>query len=120
MREIKFRAWDKQNKEMCYNDTFDEDSVYRGSLASINISLKNDSFEFMQFTGLKDKNGKEIYEGDIVCLGSNFDTVIFDYGMFVLEEMSACYCRGVPLAEYNNGITIQGNKFGNPELLQND
>jgi len=55
MREIKFRAWDKNRKEMCPD--------------CIN-SMGNPNWRagkiFMQFTGLHDKNGKEIYEGDVV------------------------------------------------------
>jgi len=49
-REIKFRAWDKKSKIMKYD---------------INI-ISNSFGELLQFTGLKDKNGKEIYEGDII------------------------------------------------------
>ena len=56
MRDIKFRAWDKESKSMRYNA---EDSL------SLILSNKQD-FELMQYTGLKDKAGVEIYEGDIV------------------------------------------------------
>lgn len=54
MREIKFRAWYQRKKEMIYDfqDTVDWE-------------VKN-NFELMQYTGLKDKNGKDIYEGDIL------------------------------------------------------
>lgn len=61
MREIKFRAWDTDNKKM----------VLWGELLSKNLQNilsmpKYCGYELMQYTGIKDKNGKEIYEGDIV------------------------------------------------------
>lgn len=67
MREIKFRAWDNENKEMLKVQELDfEDTFYGGRLA-IRVDQYNDYFDLedmilMQYTGLKDKNEKEIYE----------------------------------------------------------
>ena len=62
-REIKFRAWNKTTKEM-------ENDVHKSHVWKLAIQT-NDCRILMQYTGLKDKNGKEIYEGDIVKFGKN-------------------------------------------------
>jgi uncharacterized phage protein (TIGR01671 family) len=65
MREIKFRAWD--GRKMNYNP-FISDGSDGGETSSvyINVAIACNDEELMQYTGLKDKNGKEIYEGDII------------------------------------------------------
>ena len=60
MRDIKFRLWDKKHKMMIY---FDNESLE--NLFALN-RINKDQYEILQYTGKKDKNEKEIYEGDIV------------------------------------------------------
>jgi uncharacterized phage protein (TIGR01671 family) len=67
MREIKFRAWIKDSERMNYSFTILE-----------NPYIPNDEVVLMQYTGLKDKNGKEIYEGDIIRRDFEIGRVIID------------------------------------------
>lgn len=134
MRTIKFRAWDKINKKMCSSigteRTFygghlcleitkarpDEDSLDNKSVALFN-------YELMQFTGLLDKNGKEIYEGDIVEWtifpeGKKptriKDAVGFSNGCFKVEKRVEL----LGLKEPHRKLEVIGNIYENPELLK--
>lgn len=80
MREIKFRAWLKYKKEMVDNarpDFFSKQLHYlrdNGAGGKDILGVSTEDIELMQYTGLKDKNNKEIYEGDIV----KFEDCYFD------------------------------------------
>ena len=76
--EIKFRAWDKSHKKMIY-EGFDIDSS--GNMWINHFSVQN-QFILMQFTGLKDKNDREIYGGDIL----NFKYSDLSYGKISLTS----------------------------------
>lgn len=92
MREIKFRAWD--GKRLDYSPEFD--GFFEGG-SPVN-SFNKDGREFMQYTGLKDKNGKEIYEGDKVKRGElAVSTIGFHEGAFVILEGD-----NEPLSHYNH------------------
>lgn len=131
MREIKFRAWVKEKKaifEVILINYVTKKVTYLlervGHLLSIRDAKFND-VELMQYTGLKDKNNKEIYEGDIVKLRANHGIGVVKYydewGAFVIE-----YIKPRPLAllgvlgmnYYKEEIEILGNIYENSELIK--
>lgn len=75
MRELQFRAWDKKGKKFVEDHYGAKDEVYAGSWFRFTDALaevaNDDNLIVEQFTGLKDGNGNDIYEGDIVRCGAN-------------------------------------------------
>lgn len=123
MREIKVRAWYKSYKQMCQVESlqFDGNGVYTAVLIEESFYdrrlVEADEIVIEQFTGLKDKNGTEIYEGDILIDDTGepieYWVVKFSDGGFIGE------CVGVaePLFELTN-LEVVGNIHEDSELVE--
>jgi hypothetical protein len=81
MREIKFRAWDVDGELWRYFSLAD---AAFGKLQNISVDLQLN--HICQFTGLHDKNGKEIYEHDMLDMGTENCTVVFEEGRFFPKD----------------------------------
>lgn len=163
MREIKFRVWDSEKKRMLYKEWMDGDGILL--LISIHGEIcgyvsddggKNGLWEheeeinkgrliLLQYTGLKDRNGREIYEGDIIVIedmwtdkitidggpqepANHLSPVVFKDGSFGCDILeSADYLKkgfiSFPMIEDGIGddpgkLEVIGNIYENPELLE--
>ena len=119
----RYRAWDKEFKEMVQVDAlvFDE-QIIKVTYKNGNVAkedLKN--YILMQSTGLTDKNGKEIFEGDVVKMAKNvyseptcYEVVRHRGGAYRLDSKQ----YGCELWLRHTDCEIAGNIYKNPELLE--
>lgn len=116
-REIRFRAWDEAGRKMIVQndyDAYDKHMTWQGAVYEKGRLLP---YTLLQFTGIKDRKGKEIYEGDIVRLDSwdpSIYQIAFDRGAFYIANADR---HEVGDIKYVEQCEVLGNIYENPELL---
>lgn len=122
----KFRAWDKKLKRWTdYSLTDDLQRFYDKHTGRWCCDKNNDRFVLMQATGTNDKNGVEIYDGDIlkpVSFATWIGVVKYSSpnAAYILDDHNNEFIRGenVYLSQFNDGLEIIGNIYENPELME--
>jgi uncharacterized phage protein (TIGR01671 family) len=121
MREIKFRAWDSLHGEMLHNPSLSCKNGEWNIRQKGPSTLEDVDFELEQFTGLRDRNGREIYEGDVARLTSNrVSEIRYQDGGFGFVGWGDFigFAGHNHLRDVLAGIEVVGNIHENPDLLR--
>lgn len=123
MREIKFRAWDKGQERMLPVTEPEEQGKREYFPFEVQIGFSHwnkDDIVLMQYTGLKDKNGKEIYDGDIIEFDledfKDYHPVFYKEGSFVCGTFSPDLLSILLIEDPE--LIVAGNIYENPDLLK--
>ena len=126
MREMKFRVWDRKYNRMSQPFRLGKDSnIVFNSRCICGVEITGNDFIYLQFTGLKDKNGQEIFEGDIIK-GLFYDSLSKTYKTticYVAWDISGYWTYkgeqdfiGGYLTDLKD-VEVIGNMYENPELI---
>lgn len=122
MREIKFRVWNTETNKMIINvkkmGVFALQSIY--SIDEFLVIPTNEKYPLMQYTGLKDKNGVEIYEGDIIKY--DFNELNYRIEFLNAEFIARRFYENIENLyptefDYGKECEVIGNIYENKELL---
>jgi uncharacterized phage protein (TIGR01671 family) len=131
MRDFKFRAWDKKKKTWTNYQIIDDMTYFMDKITGVwHRDDEFKRFKLLQYTGMQDKNKKEIYEGDIIKIvdengvideldpNTGFGTVIWfeEYAFWYVDKIE----NGLGgIINYYN-VEVIGNIYDNPELLRSE
>ena len=137
MKEIKFKIWDKINKNLASGyEAYNSVCGWQNDETGSHIILRQEKYILLQYTGSEDKNGKEIYEGDIAKFVEEFNPfyerlweylgiIVYEFGKYLFREIKPYYdydqyeCDLADmLLENIEDFEIIGNIYENPELLE--
>jgi uncharacterized phage protein (TIGR01671 family) len=130
MRELQFRIWDKKNKAMIYitegyNLVVKNAKIWSLHKGDIQLNcntciVSHRDGVLMQYTGLKDKNGKEIYEGDIIEVWLEDYQEQENKRIVLVNYENGCYCakEEIELFTFNWKGTVVGNILETPGILE--
>ena len=115
MREISFRAWDYDTNTMIYPDS-ELETIFIFDNIGLSIYQANgrelSSFEVMEYTGFKDKNGNKIFEGDIIEFINNNGSVTKDYVMFENGRFTTGLGYNIHyFVMHRDGVKVIGNVY---------
>ena len=138
MLEIKFKIWDNHNKRICPINVDCYSISFHGDVWTISCGefydytcypfarLDDSRFKMLQYSGLKDKRGREIYESDILCVQTNDDPEDLEWEIVEVKFKNGCFWIGGNFNQPLYEITVNdkvdgeiiGNIFDSPELLK--